>query len=211
YADALGVFNHLIFNHSKTNTYIDAYTWKAQTLIQLDRLQEAEENLEEVRALMADNKEQYKQHWEAVFSDLLIAQKDYEQASIYLTELVKHKHLNRDFKTRIYFILGQVQQKLEQMPAASQNFQTTLKRNPVYEMEFNATVNLATCSDDIDASRNKLKKLFKDGRNETYKDQIFYTLSLLDLKEDDTAAAINNLESSIFWSVNNNIKKQFRL
>ncbi len=207
YADALGVFNHLIFNHSKTNTYLDAYTWKAQTLIQLDRLQEAEENLEEVRALMADNKEQYKQHWEAVFSDLLIAQKDYEQASIYLTELVKHRHLNRDFKTRIYFILGQVQQKLEQMPAASQNFQTTLKRNPVYEMEFNATINLATCSDDIDVSRNKLKKLFKDGRNETYKDQIFYTLALIDLKEDDTVAAINNLESSIFWSVNNKHQK----
>ena len=176
-------------------------------MLQLDRIQEAEECLEESRMLMADNKERYKQHWEAVFSDLLIAQKDYEQASVYLSELVKHKHLDRDFKTRIYFISGQVNQKLEQLPYAAQNYYTTLKRNPIYEMEFNATINLALCSDNIDLSKEKLKKLFKDGRNETYKDQIFYTLALLDLKTEDTNAAINNLESSIFWSINNQHQK----
>ncbi len=204
YADAIGVFNYIINTHHNGNVWPDAHTWKAETEMNMDRMKEAEETLETIRQGIADQKnDSYKQHWEGVYSQFLINQKDYEQATIYLSELLKHKHMKKDFKTRIYFILAQLQQKSDMKDEASKNYLTVLKRNPVYEMEFNSTLNLALCNNNTAESRQKLNKLFKDGRNESLKDQIFYTLALMDLNEQDTTSAINNLEASVFWSFSN--------
>ncbi|MBO4581318.1 MAG: tetratricopeptide repeat protein [Bacteroidales bacterium] len=204
YADAMGVFNYIINTHHNGNVWPDAHTWKAETELRMDRIKEAEETLETIRQDIANQKkDSYKQHWEGTYSQMLISQKEYEQATIYLSELLKHKHMKKDFKTRILFILAQIQQQLEQKDDATKNYLAVLKRNPIYEMEFNATINLALCNNDIAESRQKLNKLFKDGRNESLKDQIFYTLALLDLAENDTNSAINNLEASVFWSFSN--------
>ena len=204
YADAIGVFNYIINTHHNGNVWPDAHTWKAETELRMDRIKEAEETLETIRQDIANQKKDiYKQHWEGTYSQMLISQIEYEQATIYLTELLKHKHMKKDFKTRILFILAQIQQQLELKEDATKNYLAVLKRNPVYEMEFNATINLALCNNYIAESRQKLNKLFKDGRNESLKDQIFYTLALLDMAENDTNSAINNLEASVFWSFSN--------
>lgn len=208
YSDALSVFNYIIHTHTNGNVWPDAHVWIAETELQLDRIENAEENLEIVRQHIANTKKDaYKQHWEATFAQLLIKQKEYEQASIYLTELLQHKWMKKDFKTRIHFILAQVQQISDNKTDAAVNYTKVLKRNPEYEMVFNATINLALCAKDIQPAREKLQKLFKDERNESYKDQIFYTLAQLDMAEEDTTAALNNLEASVFWSFNNKHQK----
>ncbi len=209
YNDALRIFSYIINTHKNGNVWADAYTWKAQTNLQLNRVEDAEESLEQIRqtALTHKNKK-YKQHWEAVIADKFIRKKEYELALNHLNELEETKFLEKDFKTRILFISGQIYQKLDQPGEAEKKYKKVLKRNPTYEMEFNSILNMLLCvKEDKREAKNKLKKLLKDSRNEAYKDQIFYVLARLDFIEEDTTAGIRNLEASVFWSVDNKYQK----
>ena len=212
YGDALSVFSYVINTHKNGNVWPDAHTWKARANLALNRMDEAEVCLEEGRAPVGESSDKkQKQHWEATYAEFLLMQKDYELATVYLSELLKHKRMKKDFKTRIHFILGQTYQQLGQRKEASQQYATVLKRNPTYQMDFNATINLALCGANDAKSkhtaRERLKKLLKEAINEQYKDQIFHAMAQLDLQDEDTNAAIKNLEASVFWSINNNYQK----
>lgn len=209
YSDALRVFSYIINTHQNGNVWADAYTWKAKTNLQLNRIDDAEEGLEQIRqTMMLRKNKKYKKHWEAVIADKLLRQKEYDLAATHLTELEKAKFIDRDFKTRVLFILGQIYQKLEQPELAQKKYKKVLKRNPTYEMEFNATLNMLLCATNVKReSGSTLKKMLKDLRNEEYKDQIFYVLAKIDFKNEDTLSAIRNLEASVFWSINNQYQK----
>jgi hypothetical protein len=178
----------------------------------MDRMDEAEVCLEEGRIPVSESKDKkHRQHWEATYAEFLLKQKDYEMATVYLSELLKHRKLEKDFKTRVRFILGQTYQALGQRQDAAEQYAKVLKKNPTYEMDFNATLNLALCGANDEKSRelarNRLKKLLKDEINEHYKDQIFYAFAQLDLMDEDVEAAISNLEASVYWSVDNQYQK----
>jgi len=209
YNDALRIFSYIINTHKNGNVWADASTWKAQTNLQLNRIEDAEESLEQIRQTIAIHKnKKYKQHWNAVIADKFIRQKEYELAVNHLTELEKVYFMDKDFKTRILFILGQLYQKMEQYDEAAKRYKKVIKRNPVYEMEFNATLNMLYCQKDLkNDAKNKLKNMLKDSRNEEYKDQIFYILAKYDFKKSDTASGIRNLEASVFWSISNKYQK----
>ncbi len=210
YNDALRVFSYIINTHQNGNVWADAFTWKAKTFLQMNRVEDAEENLEEIRQAIHKHKnKKYKQHWEAVMADKFIRQQEYELAIDHLTELEKAKFMKKDFKTRVLFIAAQIYQVMNLPMEATKKYAKVLKRNPPYEMEFNATINMLLCQGEGVKSdaKNKLKKLLKDSRNEEYKDQIFYVLSKIDFQKEDTIAAIRNLEASVFWSINNKYQK----
>jgi len=208
YADALSIFTYIISTHTNSKVWVEAQTWKARTYLALNRLPEALEVLETVRVPMLNCKnDKYKLHWEAAFADYYLKMEDYDQAAIYLTEVLNHKRMKKDFRTRVSFILGQVHQYLEQNADAAKQYAYVIKKTPPYEMEFNAAVNLALCSQESSkegkSAYEKLRKMLKDERNATYRDQIFYALAKLDLREEKTEEAISNLEASVFWSVDN--------
>lgn len=208
YADALNIFTYIISTHSNSKVWVEAQTWKARTYLAMNRLVEAQEILEIARLPISNcKKNKYKLHWESAFADYFLKVEDYEQAAIYLTEVLKYKHIKKDFRTRVSFILGQVNQLLEQNSDAAKQYEYVIKKTPPYEMEFNAAVNLALCSQEKSKqgknAYDKLRKMLKDERNATYRDQIFFAMAQLDLREEKTDAAIKNLEASVFWSIDN--------
>ena len=213
FSDAMSVFSYIVNVHKNSKVWAEGNTWKARTNLALNRIGEAEGNLEEVRQSIEESKNKnYKLHWEATYAELMLTQKNYEQAIISLTEALTYKRqMKKDFRTRIHFILAQTYQKLGQSHNAADNYEIVLKRNPAYEMNFNAVINLSLCGATDKKSKNtareKLKKMLKDERNETYKDQIFYALAQLDLREEKTDDAIKNLEASVYWSINNVYQK----
>ena len=212
FPDAMSVFDYVVNTHKSGNVWPDAFTWKARTNLAMDRMDEAEVCLEEGKVPVSESKDsKHRQHWEATYAEFLLKQKDYEMATIYLSELLKHKHLKKDFKTRVHFILGQTYQELGQNRNAAEQYAKVLKKNPTYEMDFNATLNLALCSANDEKSktlaRERLKKLLKDPINEHYKDQIFYAFAQLDLMDEDVLSAISNLEASVYWSISNDYQK----
>ena len=209
YNDALRIFSYIINTHKTGNVWADAYSWKALTNLQLNQIEDAEESLEQIRQTIANHKNRkFKQHWNAVIADKFIRQKEYELAVNHLTELEKSFFLDKEFKTRILFIIGQLYQKLDQNEEAAKRFKKVIKRNPTYEMEFNATLNMLLCQKDLkNDAKIKLKKMLKDSRNDEFKDQIFYILAKYDFKRNDTLSGVRNLEASVFWSINNKYQK----
>lgn len=212
FPDALSVFEYVVNTHKNGNVWPDAFTWKARTNLIMDRMDEAEVCLEEGKIPVSESKDKkHRQHWEATYAEFLLKQKDYEMATVYLSELLKHKRLKKDFKTRVRFILGQTYQELGQRQDAAEQYAKVLKKNPTYEMDFNATLNLALCGANDEKSktlaRERLKKLLKDPINEHYKDQIFYAFAQLDLMDEEVESAISNLEASVYWSISNQYQK----
>lgn len=208
YLDANRIFTYLIQSYKNTNSYLDAYTWKAQTCLCQNQIPDAEECLELIKADIGVTKnKRQKQHWVAVYADKLIRQEQYEQASVYMNELLSYKWMNRTFKTRCMFIYAQLNQELGQFDEARAYYAKVIRRSPPYEMAFNATLNEALCGIEKSETKQRLQKLLKDPRNDEYRDQIFYALAQTDFYRSDTVAGIRNLEASVFWSISNPYQK----
>ena len=88
--------------------------------------------------------------------------------------LLKHP---REFKTRLIFILAQIHHQLKDSKA-SDLYAEVVKRNPDYEMAFQAKINraLAFGGSDSKSIKNQLLKMLKDDKNIDYFDQIYYAL-----------------------------------
>lgn len=208
YNDAARVFSYVIQTHETSNSWVDAYTWKAQTCMRLNQIANAEENLEMIKADVGVSKSRkVKEHWEAVYTDKLIQQENYEQAALYMSELLSNIKWNKNFKTRCMFIYAQLNQILGQFDEAYKYYGKVIKRAPAYEMSFNANLNMALCEIEKPETKQKLHKMLKDSRNDEYRDQIYYAMAQCDLYRGDTLAGIDNLTSSVFWSISNTFQK----
>ena len=208
YAEAERIFSYLIQSYKNTNSWPDAYTWRAQTCLCQDRMADAEENLELIKADIGVTKDKkQRQHWEAVYVDKLIRQENYEQAAVYLNDLLSSRWMNRNFKTRCMFIYAQLNQELGQFEEAQAYYSKVIRRSPPYEMSFNATLNASLCGIERSETKTRLQRLLKDPRNDEYRDQIFYAMAQTDFYRSDTLSGLRNLESSVFWSIRNPYQK----
>ena len=87
------------------------------------------------------------------------------------------------------FILGQIAQSNSEYDRASAYYKGVLKRNPSFEMSFNAQINLAQCYDASSGDREfivkKLNRMLKDDKNKDYLDQVYYALAQVFLRDGD--------------------------
>ncbi len=142
-----------------------------------------------------------------VFADLYLRQKEYKEAQEYL-ELSIDVVKKRKFKTRLMFILAQILQK-SGGEGASSLYAQVVKRNPVYDMAFQAKINRALAYSGGDSKRIKaqLLKMLKDEKNEDYLDQIYYALGDIELREGNRPLGITYLEKSVVVSKANKVQK----
>jgi tetratricopeptide (TPR) repeat protein len=145
-----------------------------------------------------------------IYADLYIKQVKYDQAIDYLE---RGADINTDkyMVTRIYFILGQLYQKKKDQEAAFDYYTQVVRRNPPYEMAFNAKINMATSYEVTTGNRKlitkQLEKMIKDVKNKDYLDQIYFALAQVALKDKDDTSAVNYLKLSVSQSVSNNYQK----
>jgi len=144
------------------------------------------------------------------YADYYIKQEMYEEAAKSLVDAIKTSRKKKE-KVRLTFILGQVYQKIGNLANASKAFNKVMRMNPTYEMEFNAKINAAMCYDaSSGVSKNLvelLKKMLKDDKNKDYRDQIYYALAQIAIKDKDTEKAIEYLKLSASSSVSNDRQK----
>ena len=115
---------------------------------------------------------------------------------------------------KVYFILGQLYQKLGYNEQAYENYQQVLKSNPEYELYFYTRLNMAQVSDlsnegDTKKIRKYFKKLLKDQKNEEYRDKIYYEMASFEQKQGDLEKAIEYYDKSVQASVSNNRQKAY--
>jgi tetratricopeptide (TPR) repeat protein len=115
-----------------------------------------------------------------------------------------------DRRGRVYFIVGQVYQKLGFESEAFNFYKKTLTTNPEYEVDFYARLYMTQVTEisrnkDKDAVRKTFAKLLKDLKNKEFKDKIYYEMGVFELKQNNLPAAITNFKQSVRQGSNTRI------
>lgn len=108
----------------------------------------------------------------------------------------------KDKPGRIYFILGQVYQKLGFESEAYQFYKKCIGTHPEYEIDFYARLYMAQVTEisrsrNVAAARKSFRKLLKDSKNKEFKDKIFYEMGLFELKQKNINEAITEFNKAI--------------
>ncbi len=138
-----------------------------------------------------------------VLADYHLRKKEFNEAKVALENSIELVS-DRQFKTRLIFILAQLNHKLNNSEA-SDLYAEVVKRNPKYDMAFMAKINkaLAYSGGDKKGIKSELKKMLKDEKNVDYLDQIYYALADIELSENNTELGIVYLEKSVLASTSN--------
>src|SRR5690606_21753184 len=107
--------------------------------------------------------------------------KEYERATELLEGALDHAKKSED-KGRVNFILGQLYEMQGNYGMAVEHYKKARKYNIPYKMSFNARLK-ACMLDGGDKTKKQLKKMLRDAKNSEYKDQIYYTLAQIELRE----------------------------
>lgn len=186
--------------------YQDAVLWLAKTLIERDKFDAAQRYINQLNE-DPSTFDEIRKELAPLQAYLLLKQRQGQLAIASLEQAVDLANKRAD-KARYAFILAQLQQQSGNSDAAYANFERVLKYTNEYEMEFNARMNMATnawasgrgTSEEAVANLNKM---LKDEKNTEYKDQIYYSLGSIALKQGDRPEAIKNFELSLESAVNN--------
>ena len=151
--------------------------------------------------------ENLKDDYELTMAEFHIAQEEYKKAIKHLNkgiELTK----NRKKKARYNYVLAQLYQKTGNGTMAALKFDEVVSSAAPYEMRFQAQINKAiSATTGNEAILKELAKMIRDPKNIEYKDQIYYALAEIAIKEGDIEKAKKNYTSSALYSINNNRQK----
>ena len=139
------------------------------------------------------------------YADLSVKRRDYEEAVNGLV-LAIAKCKNGKEKTRLNFILAQLYQQANQLPEAEKCFSKAMKASAPFDISFNARLNRAVVGGGEKLAKD-LKRMLKDAKNAAYKDQIYYSMAMVELNRNEKAKAKSYLTESAFYSTTNKRQK----
>lgn len=212
YGMARRTFEFVIKNYNDNDIKYDGMLWLAKANNQSGEYAKAEPMLDMLLSKIKKGEAPARLETDVnlEYAQFYILQKNYDPVSIYIQRALE---LNPDSKmrTRCLFILGQIAQNSGDPALAASYYKMVLKRNPSFDMTFNAQINLALCYDTRSGDRDyiikKLNRMLKDDKNKDNLDQIYYALAQIALKEADTASVISYLAKSVTNSKTNNYQK----
>lgn len=211
YETAQRTFNFIINNYKDPDVSLEASIWLARTSSELNEMTRADFLFEELKyKFEKSSNKKLKLLFNMAYADFFIKQESNDLAIIPVQDALMIK-MPKQQKTRLLFILAQLYEKTGSFQAAYENYKIVVKRNPKYEMSFNAHINMAKCisngTGDKQYVMDILEKLLKEKKNDEFHDVIYYTLAEISLMEPNEPAAIEYLTKSVESSVNNDTQK----
>ncbi len=136
--------------------------------------------------------------------------KQYAQAALYLEKALPDVK-KKEFKRRCLFQLAQLYQRTGDKNKAFAYYNTLLKKNPSYEMAFNAQLSASNSVDfsnpaDVQKAEKYLKKLLNDDKNAEFKDKIYYEMGNFEAGRGKYNQALDYLQESVFYTKSNDQK-----
>jgi tetratricopeptide (TPR) repeat protein len=118
-----------------------------------------------------------------------------------------------DRKGRIYFIIGQVFQKLNLGSEAYNYYRKCLATTPEYEIDFYARLNMAQVArfdnpDAVRTIRHQFNRMLKDEKNKEFKDKIYYEMAQFEWKQKNLRPAVANYQLAAHAGTNKRIQGQ---
>ena len=204
-------FLYVYQSYKKDPARYQGLNWLIKTFIETKQWDRAEKFLDIADEKIKKIPEEFLGHFYAIYADYHIKlDKDYDKAIENLEKALEYKN-KKDDQRRYTYVLAQLYQKKNQLRLATEYFSQVIKLNPEYTMRFNARISRAIAYDaegnDSKAIKKELNKMLKDIKNEDFKDQIYYALAEISLKENNEPSALNLLQKSINSSVKNNKQK----
>ena len=170
YIPAKRTFDFVASEYNYNDIAHVANLWLIKTYIQTEEYPKAAAMIEQLQAKTAGlNKppKELVQNMDLTVADYYIATKDYNNAARYLKTGIQFNK-DRDMRTRCMFILGQIYMKQGDAERATAQFKKVVKRNPVYEMAFEARMNMAKMGSADNAAElyKMLNKMLRDPNND---------------------------------------------
>ncbi|MEN9386344.1 MAG: hypothetical protein RLZZ185_1085 [Bacteroidota bacterium] len=109
------------------------------------------------------------------------------KSSIQLVNQLVGDTKNRQDRSRLYFILGQMLERNNQSGLAQQAYQNSMRQKSNYELTLRANI----ANKALEKSVSSLEKLLEDPKNEDQKSEIYIALGKIYLEEKDLAKAKN--------------------
>lgn len=212
YQGAIETFDFVSKRFSKNPIRLDAMLWMAKTYMAMGNfnkpapiLSVVENQMQEVSASNF-----VKRELPMVFADYYIKTKNFNLAIDYLKKSIEVNPSKR-IRVRLLFILAQIYQHEGKLSDALEAYRDVIKKNPSYDLAFHAKIFAAQCYESGSGSSSdivkELYKMLKDRKNVDYKDEIYYALAEIALKEKRLDAGIDLLIKSANSSVNNTYQK----
>ena len=216
YLASLNTFKHIIRSYPKGNLQNQSFIWSAKCDIRLENLQTAKKTLKyllEEKNLTNTNLTEVN----LSFAEINIKEENYKEAVVFL-EKAQKTNKNKELKTRVYFMLAQLYEKLQKGDGALINYNKVIKSSPEYEMSFRAKLNKANSygfsSGQSQGLLKEYNKMLKDLKNKDYRDQIYYAIAEIKLNNQDTVGAIQNYQKSLnsfLFNINQKQQTHFKL
>ena len=145
---------------------------------------------------------------EAVLADCQLKQERYADAIPHLTASIKAQKGSTE-KARLYFLLGQLYHLSGQDQLAYKAFKKVYRRNPPYELEFNARIQQTEVLSKGQARQmiSKLKRMARHDKNQNYLDQVYYAIGNIYMAENDTLRALYAYKDGVEKSKRNGVEK----
>lgn len=190
--------------------YWEALLWLSRVYIERDQPTNAERLMSQLESDSRTPKE-VQRELAAARAYFVINKKEYNSAIPYLEKAITLEK-NRSKKARYAFIIAQIHEKNGEADRAYAGYERVLKYSSEYEMAFRARLSLAQSAylngtSTAEAAIKNLNKMLKDVKNEEYKDQIYFTLAEIALKNGDKPEGIKNLRLALKSGSKNNNQK----
>lgn len=211
YIPARRTFDFVATEYKDNDIAYVANMWLIKTYIQTEQYPKAVAMIEQLQTKISGVEKLPKElsrNLDLTIADYFIAVKDYDNAVKYLKTGILENN-DRDLRTRAMFILGQIYMTQNDSERAIEQFKRVIKRNPEYEMAFEARMNMAKMgsADNAQELYKMLIKMLNDPNNEDYCDRIYYAMAELALREGDENKAIRYLRESVAAFKNNTIQR----
>lgn len=209
YITSLDQLDYTAREYKKTPVRFEAMIWQIRAYDQMGAVSKSEELIDYLKS----NTEVPKK----LDAELYAAIADYYTRIGQWDDVIKwlKKALdvekNKTTKARYYFILGQLYQKGSENGKAYDYFTKTLHSKPTPDLDFEATIFRALLFMGGDKENEKVKKeltkMLKPTKYIDQRDQIYYALAKIAMKEGDTAQGITLLNKSVRASTTNPLQK----
>ena len=208
---AVLTFEYIVRQYDSDTEY-EAKAWIAKSYHQLGRYNDAGQTLEQLSRNQAEGvlSRDAERLYNLVYADHFIRQEDYANAAPYLMRGAEMTRNKRE-RTRLTFILAQVYQHAGDYGQAQQTYARVLRMNPSFDLAFQARISMAMAFDpsrggagDIEA---ELNRMLRDDKNRAYRDQIYYAMAQLYLRQGREEEAVAFLLKSTEVSEENRLQK----
>lgn len=139
----------------------------------------------------------------SVLGDIQLRQRQYPEAILNIETALKMEHRSLP-RARMYLLLGQLYHKIGHNPEAYRYFKKVIRKNPPYELEFNARIQMTEAMSKGRSKQmiRKLTSMAKNPKNKDYLDQVYYAIGNIYLTKGDTTHAI--------WAYKDGVEKSTR-